>query len=269
MKIVVFGVTHWDNEKEFQTTCSNCNKTDILFEWYNRVFNFIPNPYKVFLAAGSESNPALNPLPIDLYQIYFKKIFPYSNQNLYFRLGFMTGIWKALLDFPDFDLLIHVQATRYLGKDLTPYLREFLQRDEQVMACNYKSQLPEVMEKRVWNIMDIGFMAMKKPAALMYAATGYRQSCDPNLYPITAEEEALLMFKDSWWNPFPEIPTIRQRDLAYETLCENDSIDFKVGESQFEITDIEYFKTLPIIANGKHVTKEFLDAWLAANPCKL
>lgn len=268
MKIVVFGVTHWDNEEEFLPSCSNCNKGTMLIEWYNRVFNFIPNPHKVFLAAGSESNPALNPLPIDLYQIYFKKIFPYSNQNLYFRLGFMTGIWKALLDFPDFDLLIHVQCARYLGKDLTPYLKEFLQRDEQVMAFNLKSQIPEVAGEQTWEVMDVGFMAMKKPAALMYAATGYRQSCDPNANVIAVEDEALLMFKDSWWNPFPEIPTIRQRDLAYETLCNESFIDYNVGESRFEVTDIEYFKTLPIIANGKHVTKEFLDAWLEANPTK-
>jgi len=264
MKIVVFGVTHWDDEKDLNSpSCPIHNKRATLIEWYNRVFSFIPNPEKVFLAAGTYSDPKLNPLPLELIQIGFKKYIRYSRQNNYFRLGFMTGIWKGLLDYPDFDLLIHVQCTRYLGRDFTPWLNEFMKREEQLMAFSLTSEPPVYSDGEIYKAIDVGFMAMKKPAALMYAATGLRQCCERVVDALNCEEEAFNMFEGSWWNPYPEMPTMRQRDLAHEEggLVEE-------GSSKFEITDIDYYKSLPIIANGKHFTGEFAQAWVDANPTK-
>lgn len=262
MKILVYGVTNWDGKEEFDDGCMHCNRGFNLIEWYNRVVTFIPNAHKVFITTGTYSDPRLNPLPVDIYQLPFIKVVPYSPQNSYFRVGFMTGIWKALLDYTDFDILFHVQCRTLLGKDLTPYLEEFMNREEQVMGLRYTSG---THHQGFTHGIDVGAMAMKRDAALMYAIGGRRFSCDNNPLPMNCETEAYLMFKDSWMKLFPEIPTVRQDDGTYHEGMNKEDPD-SVPRSLYHISDIEYFKKLPIIANGKHVNKEFYLEWLKANP---
>lgn len=261
MKIIVYGVTNWDSSEEFEKECYICNKAFNLIEWYNRNVTFIPNIHHMFLTTGTYSDPSLNPIPAPLYQLPFFKVLPYTAQNNYFRVGFMIGIWKALMDFPDFDLLIHVQTTRLIGKDLTPYIEEFMERDEQLMAMRFTSG--KNRENDIKGI-DVGFMAMKRNAALMYAVGGRRFSCDNNPSPMNCEDEAYLMFKDSWMVLWPEIPTPKQYDLTYRSGMSPE--EKSNSDSWYDITDIDYFKNLPIIANGKHVDHDFYEAWLNANP---
>jgi len=259
MKILVYGVTHWDSEKDFESPCIKCNRRDGLIEWYNRVLRFLPEPHKTFLTAGTYSDPRLNPIPVDLVQIPLQKALNYSHQNSYYRNGFMVGIWKALLDYPDFDLLIHCQTTRLIGQDLTKIINEFMQREEQLLGPRFTSG---ANTKYSETGIDVGFMAMKKNAALMYAVAGRRQSCDNYFLPINCEKEAYLMFKNSWWNPWPKIPTLKQHDLTARTAK-----DFgREVSTWYDITDIEYFKKLPIIATGKHVDIDYYIEWLRANP---
>ena len=247
MKIIVFGTTNWDSEEQFNLDCKICNKKEQLYEWYNRAFKFITNPYKVFITAGSESNTDINPLPVDLFQIGFKKTIRHSNQNNYFRLALMTGVWKTLLEYPDFDLLIHIQCNYLLGKDFGPLLSEFMQREEQLMALNFKSALPAGMQAKNNNcFIETGFMALKRPAAQIYVAAGMRQCCDPDPYPLSCEEEAYTMFANSWWNPIPDILTIRQRDRVFEEVCNSQQMAIEIGSSEMEIKDIDYFKTLEL-----------------------
>jgi len=266
MKILVYGVTHWDGPEDFNKTCCIVHdKRRTHIEWYNRVCTFIPNA-DVFLTTGTYSDPRLNPLPVELIQIPFKKVFKYTHQNNFFRNGFMTGIWKALLDCPDFDLLIHCQVTRYLGTDLSGYLQEFMNRPEQLFSIRFTSGFNKQLDVKG---IDVGFMAMKKNAALMYAVGGLRQSCDRSPFVMNCEEEAYLMFKTSWWNPWPQIPTVKQIDTTYNALRSGNLHSW--GESLpkksfYDITDIDYFKKLPIIANSIHVTDTYLLEWLKANP---
>lgn len=261
MKILVYGVTNWDSAEDLDSDCRcrKCNKRDGLIEWYNRVLKFLPEPYKVFLTGGTYSDPRLNPIPVDLVQIPLLKALEYSHQNSYFRNGFMVGVWKALLDYADFDLLIHCQTTRLIGQDLSQIIGEFMVRDEQLLGPRFTSGCGRPFDE---SGIDVGFMAMKRNAALMYAVAGRRQSCDNYHLPMNCEKEAYLMFKNSWWNPWPSIPTLKQKDLTAHTAS-----DF--GEeivSWYDITDIEYFKKLPIIATGKHVTSDYYNEWLNANP---
>jgi hypothetical protein len=259
MKIVVYGVTNWDSRQDFGRSCSKCNLEQNLIEWYNRVLKFIPGTHKLFLTTGTYSDPRLNPIPVDLIQIPFFKTLEYSPQNNYFRNGFMVGIWKALLDYADFDLLIQCQTTRIIGQDLSGILEEFMKRDEQLLAPRFTSGT-----NNNYNIksIDVGFMVMKKNAALMYAVAGKRQSCDSHNSPMNCEDEAYLMFKNSWWNPWPNIPTLKQLDLTANTAS-----DFGGStDSWYNITDLEYFKKMPIIAIGKHVELDYYNEWLKANP---
>lgn len=258
MKLLIYGVTNWEDKSEFESSCIKCNKGYNLIQWYNRIVTFIPAAKKIFITTGTWSDPSLVPIPVEVVQIPFIKTIPYTNQNSYFRVGLMTGIWKALLNYPDFDILLHCQTSRLLGQNILPLLEEFMKSKEQLMAMRFTSGKNR---ESGTNGIDVGFMAMKRNAALMYAVAGRRQSCENNPEPMTCEEEAYLLFKDSWKVMWPEIPTPKQRDLTYEGLTYNPPKD-----SWYEITDIEYFKKLPIIANGKHITHEFYEAWLEANP---
>lgn len=267
MKILVYGVTHWHGPQDFKKKCCIVHDKQLIHqEWYNRVSTFIPNS-EIFLTTGTYSDPSLNPLPVELVQIPFRKMIEYSLQNNFFRNGFMTGIWKALLDHPDFDLLIHCQITRYIGVDLTSYIQEFMSRPEQLFSIRFTSGFKKQLDVRG---IDVGFMAMKRNAALMYAVGGLRQSCDASFYPLNCEEEAYLMFKDSWWNPWPNIPTVKQLDRTYQALKKNvmtEEMSKKLPEhSLYTITDLEYFKKLPIIASSYHVSDKYLIEWLRANP---
>lgn len=269
MKVVAFGVTHWDGIEDFKDECPHCNKGVVMWEWYDRVNKFI-GPDKLYLAAGTKSEQSINPLPIDLVQIGFERKMEHSAQNNYFRLGLMTGIWKALLDYPDFDILLHVQCSRFIGQDLRPLLEEFYKRDEQVMAFNTSTFSPREfypVDREEQSFMDTGFLAMKKAAALVYVATGYRQSCDLyDVIPISCDEEALMLFKDSWWNPRPDIKTFKQFDTMYMENAKMDDIDTHKYPSTVEITDIEYYKKLPIVANGPNASHGFLTEWILNNP---
>ena len=268
MKVIVYGTSHWDNEEEIDF------KRESLNEWYKRVEKFIPGASNIFLTTGSYSDPNLNPLPCPLYQVPFFRPFVYSQQNCYFRTGFLTGIWKSLIDFSDFDILVHCQTRHLLGENMIPFLEEFIKRDEVVMSIHHTSNGGGIKG------IDVGFMAMKKPAALLYTVSAERQTCDSNPHVIGVEEEALKMFDGLWYTPWDNIPTVRQIDWPWRTcktaqivnnvLCSrinNFKEDYKNSEpSPLDITDIEYFKKLPFIATSYHVTDEFLNEWKKAHP---
>jgi len=246
MKIAVFGVTHWDDEVGAAT------QEPVISEWERRVRAFIPQCTQIFLSTGSYSPPEFCPIDVPVVQAEMYRGAPYSMRNNYFHYGFKTGIWKKVLD-NDFDLLIHCQTTRFLGEDMTNHITEFMNRDELLMAPRFSSL--------IGSSIDVGFMCMKKQAALYYTATGRRQSFSLDEINLNCEEEAYMMFNGSWYNPWLDIPTIRQLDISY---CRDD-IGI-VYNSPFTITDIDKFRSLPLIANGKHVTDEFLEEWKLAHP---
>jgi len=251
MKLLVYGVTNWDNFEEAEKI-----KPDLI-EWYERVIKFLPTASKVFIASGTYSPPSFNPLPCDLYQVENYKIGKYSRNNLYFRVGFLTGIWKALLDFSDFDVLLHVQCRNFVGQDLTSVVEEFWKRPEDVMSLNWKSSA---------NLrgIEISFFGMKKRAAQLYTMTGLRQSCDPDPFILNSEDEAYELFKDTWYNPWPEIDTIRQHDRAFKYLKK--AKRFIKREPRYNIQNIEDYTKYPVVCAGKHVDPFFLKAWQEANP---
>jgi hypothetical protein len=248
MKVFVFGVTNWNDHSEA------FNQKRDLEQWYLRNNTFLPTN-EMFLTAGTYSDPRFNPLPLPLHQIGFSSPeTPYSVQNNYWRIGFQTAVWKIFLMNVAFDLAIHVQCTRLIGQDLRPLVEEFMQRDEVVMAPSFKSGCGI-------DGIDVGFMAMKPVALSLYAVSGHRQSCDPNPKCMNCEEEAYEFYKDQWWNPWPNILTLKQYDRAWEADELNED-----KKSPYEITDLDYFCNLPIIAIGKHVSPEYQKAWMKKNP---
>lgn len=246
MKVLIYGTTNWDNYKQAQKLKPN------ILQWQSRIEAFVPYWTRLYLTTGTYSPPEHNPTSLEMFQVPFYRPFQYSRQNCYFRIGFVTGIWRALMDWPDFDILIHCQPQRFIGEDLTDILDDFLSSDKQVLAPGYiSSQLKGI---------DVGFIAMKRNAAMMYVAGGLRHSCDVNPDVLNVEEEAYSMFKDSWYNPWPDIQTCKQIDVPHRFMNGQDAV------SPYDITSIREFSKLPIIATEKHVTKEFYEEWLKYHP---
>lgn len=246
MKVAVFGVANWDNEEQARELAPT------LIEWEQRIRAFIPQCTELFLTTGSYSPPEFSPIDVPVYQTEMYRSLPYGVKNSYFHYGFKTGVWKKLLD-NDFDVLIHCQATRFIGRDIGDEIQQFMDSSDVIMAPRFAST--------VGTSIDVGFMCMKKPAVLYYGATGHRQSFEQHPTTINCEEEAFIMFSDRWNNPWPGMLTTKQLDISSTA-----GTSFSAEQSCFTITDKEYFCTFPIIANGKHVQDDFLEAWRAANP---
>jgi len=241
MNIIVFGITNWDSPQEVS------NKETQLKEWHQRIKKFIPGVSKIFLTTGTYSDPKLCPLDCPMYQVPFIKTEPYSKNRNYFRHGFMTAIWHTLFHEPNVDLLIHCQTRNLIGEDLTPYINEFLKKEEILMAPKFSSLMG--------CSIDVSLMFLKPPAILFYSIGGYRQSLDTRKRVLNCEEEAFLMFKNSWYNPWDKILTIKQLDSS-----------FLDNQTPFKIQDKNYFLSLPFIASQPpHCEKEYSEIWKKRN----
>lgn len=241
MKIVVFGVTYWNDERQAR------GQKDDLYEWRDRINKFLDYP-KTFLTAGSYSDPKLNPTSIPLIQIKTHITrFPSVPYN-YWRSGLMTGFYHSLIN-EDFDILIHCQDNVLLGKNLINELFYFYNNNYEIMS-------PKVLNFMGSNI-ETGFMALKRDAVLKYVNSGKRQSLEENQW-LNVEQEATELFSESWFNPFTDVTSIRKTAL----------IDNKHPEisSRYNLS-IEKFLSLPMILTSKCSPKEKI-LWMESNPCQ-
>lgn len=250
MKIKAFGVSNWDDEASF------FKQLPTFEEWSSRLYHYVPDIHdRVCITPGSYSpitekiSKELDRLKIDVIQIPFFRHTTYSKQNNFFRLGFMTGIWNALLLDKnhdsyelDFDILLHCQCRTFIGEDMSDHVEEFQRRPDLLMAPGFNCE--------GGSSIDVGLMFMKTKAALAYAATGYRHSCEQTSVCLNCEDEAFLLFYNTWYNPWPNLVSTKQKDSGSPG-------------SRFTYTDIEDFKTWPIIATGdKHIDQEYYDEWI-------
>jgi len=253
MRTLVFGVHHWGNRPPTHEERGHCN------EWYDRITAFVPGVKDVFVATGSYSNPNFSPLPEDVQLVQNNVHFdaPYSRDINYFRNGFMTGIWHALLNEKDWDVLFHIQTRVFMGAPLTDELDQFsTMSGMDVMAPRFA--------QKIGTSIEISIFAMKPEAVKKYATSGVRQSL--NIYGIpdvNCEEEAFIMFNKSWFNPWPDVITTRANDFM-------EIGDGKFINSPFAITNPEVLNSLPFIsANDKHISEPLLEGWKEQHPCPI
>lgn len=237
--VLVFGVGHWDNEEHAKKQASDFN------EWYTRVQAYLGQP-PTFIACGTKSDPALCPLfDIDIAQINLTKSRRYSRDWSYYRVGFLTGLWHALLR-NNWDILIHCQVRTLLGEDQTSKIDEFRARDEVLCAPSWRSVAGEFIET--------GFMMMKREAVLRYVTRPLRPCLSDN-EAINVELEALNLFTYDWWNAWPEIISTRKRDFNYPN-------------PNGLTVNMQNFLKLPMIAINRHCSEEEKKEWLMQHPVK-
>lgn len=244
MKILVFGVHHW-----FKPS-SKAEKKH-LQEWHDRINKFIPNS-EIFITTGCYSLQKQSPFPSQLPVIQNKIPYTkeYSVRHNYFRNGFMTGIWHALLNHENWDILFHIQPRVLLGVDMQPFIQEFINNDQyQVLAPNFYSQGGAKLE--------ISFFGMKPGAVKSYSLGGLRNSFiqENDIYPWNTEQEAYEMFYNVRYNPWPEVFTTRQIDSVANGFGAPSLY------SPFTILNIKEYGELPLISTGKHCTVEFRNHW--------
>jgi len=238
MKIIVFGVINWDSKVQAEYLKPS------LEEWRNRVRYFCDEP-EIFMASGTYSNPKYNPLNIPIIQNGITKTRPYSKNWNYFRNGFITGCWYSLLNM-EFDVLIHVQCRTFLGVDLISTLHRFMDSSKQIMAPRYVSKT-----KNIHDSVEVSMMAMKPDAVRLYTSFGIRPSLSP-YDQINCETEAFELFGNSWYNPYPEIQSIKKRESNF-------------GKDTKKDLSKEDFMRLPIIAAQKHANEIDIRDWCEAH----
>lgn len=228
IKTVVFSVSFWGE-----------NTPERFIPWYKCLNKHLKYD-DLYLTCGSYSNPDKLPIPLEVAQIGIKNTKQYSKNWSYYYVGFLSGMYHALLS-KDFDVLIHVQNRTFLGMNLNPIVEEFYNRSELIAAPKLTSQ--------IGSMIDTGLMLMKKETAQKYVTSNLRPALSDEEQ-MNVEEEAYYIFGDSWWNFMPEYPSTRKYDKTYE-----------YDESPFYLSD-ELFYDLPIIAGPKHCSEEEFDKWM-------
>lgn len=232
-KIIVFSVAFWRDAP-----------VKLYNEWLKRVKSAIKYD-RLFLAPGSYSDPTVMPDGTEVVQIGIKNTREYSRDWNYFRVGFQTALYHLLLNIKDFDVAIHVQDSVFLYEDLMPYVKEFLKRSEILAAPKFSSEMGCFIET--------GLMMLKKPAIEKYITSPLRPSLTED-ESLNVEEEALLLFKDNWWNFAPEVLTIRTRD---------DTVTHIKG-SPFDLS-FDTLLNLPFFMITDDLSNEQINTWFEKN----
>lgn len=162
-------------------------------------------PACVFLACGSWSEPAFNPIPeavvVNSGAPYTK---PYDGyRHHYAKMAFTAAMAYALNRANEWDYLVQFDIECLLGAlDLPKLFAEFGSR-------------PEILLANQWcNLIAGGLMVFKREGAIRllhhYPTGAFVDDDEPNL-PIIVEQEWTNAFRNGrWWNPWQNIPCMIQ-----------------------------------------------------------
>lgn len=195
MRIICACTTNWNSAEHAQQIapailkwCDNCDKLFL--------------PQAKWLCCGSYSNPEWNPsngraetvnsgaLSTRPYDVFFWH---------YALCAYSAGGWKANFT-PDWDLLVWLELDVLIGtNDFDYLLREFLRRPNFVLTPAW------------YTLPDGSFFVWKHEAVERYCHHRRRANIvDDGLpRPMIGEEEWLHIFQSKWWNPWPDIPSVR------------------------------------------------------------
>lgn len=242
IKILVFGVTHWNNKNEMDKIIPQ------ILDWKNRIISNVGSHIKFFLTTGTYSEGII-PIYIPVYQNKVKFTNRYNIEWNYFRNGFMTGIWKALLDYK-FDILFHIQPRILIGKSIRQELEDFWNDKNSIIMA------PKLTYDYGIDV-EISMIAMKREAVETYATSALRHSLSQvPLGAFNCEKEAENLFFDRWYNPWYKVKTIRKYPMVRREDCE------------YNLT-AEQVMELPFISTGDlHIEKEDVEEWKIKHPVK-
>ncbi len=202
MRIIAFTTTYWDNLESSRRP----EITDPIFglrAWHDRV-RFLFSPTSIFLACGTWSDPALNPLD-GLARVVNAGIpvgIPYNVHRHQYCMAAYTAAMAHLLDRQDWDLAVLLDTDCLVGAVNFPKLiDEFLKR-------------PDFILTNAWCRFPAGPLVVFKREAcvrlLHHRIQGNIVLHDDSDDLMLAEWELGEIFKGVWWNPWPQIESVRQ-----------------------------------------------------------
>lgn len=175
-----------------------------LYAWYGRAHAHF-HPKLTFLASGTYSDNEFNPLrelaPMVTAGIPYTKPYDVVWWN-YSVPAFMAGLKYALTQ-KDWDVVVNLDVETIVNDlDFELLLLDFLDR-------------PELFLSPDWHGRPGGpFLAWKPEGARRYVegrvCRDLIEKEDGKPEPMLMEDELGVIFKDSWWNPWPQFETLRQ-----------------------------------------------------------
>lgn len=200
MRIIAFTMGYWNNEGHAKDQAHGMFG---LIEWHKRVVRFL-DPMGLFIACGTVSNPDFNPLndrgvltvnsgqkDVGGYDVYY---------NQYSLCAWMAAMAYAC-NRQDWDLLCILDTDCLVGAvDFDLLFREFMEREELMLS-------PQ------WFDRPGGpFYAFKPDGAAWYLHRRLRANmiASGGQEPMLQENEMATIFGNKWWNPWPDIQSMRQ-----------------------------------------------------------
>ncbi len=203
IRVWAWTTSWWDGPEQARAATDG---TFGLLAWHQRVTQYL-SPSHCFIACGTWSNPTLCPLHrVPVINAGITQGTPYDIYYNHLCLAAWTGAMAYALNHREsWDLLVLLDTDALIGAiDFDALLREFLRRDEILLAQWWGSDIGGPLY--VWKPEGaVRFMHGRHRANLLPQPSDKKAKKPP-----TSEAEMLSIYSGAWWNPFPELRTVRQ-----------------------------------------------------------
>jgi len=232
MKIVLFSSVHLRDQSHANSLAGE------LADWDARAYTAFDHKPDMFLVERSDKTCQC---PIDCEIIYagIPDSKPYHAKDWSYGVAaFHAGLHYAMQR--PFDVLVHLFTDAILGVPLEDICREFTDR-------------PETMAGPVWgNRPDTHLILMKRQAVIdILYSIPFVPLCKTSGNALYYEDAISLIFADKFWNPWPDIMTIRQEINTPEI---------------YKGTDEETIKSWPLLTNA---SPQLMAAYRQVHPTPL
>jgi len=199
MKIIVFTMAWWESREHAW------EQWDALNKWLDAV-QYYYQPRHTFLASGTWSEPTQSPLPkwVPIINGGVTKDRPYDAVWWNYSSTALTAAFSYVLNRRDWDLLVLHDADVLVGAvDFDSLLREFMSRPETFLCSDWHGR-PSGGSPLVWKPYAAAkWLNQRRRANLIEHTAGIPT-------PMLVEDEMGIIHEGEWWNPWPNIPTMRQ-----------------------------------------------------------
>jgi hypothetical protein len=204
VRIWAFTTTHWNDVTD---SLAKGQGSFGLRAWHQRVQHYFKASH-CFVTCGTWSNPTLSPLapvvPVINSGVPQGTSYDVYSSHLW-GCALTAAMAYALNHAPSWDLLTLLDTDVLVGAvDFDAVLREFVARDEVLLGQR-------------WNDTIGGpWLVWKRDGAIRQLHSRLRGNLlDPpanpkSPKPMLLEDEQAQMFRGRWWNPWPDLPTLRQ-----------------------------------------------------------
>jgi len=195
MKTIAFSTSYWHNQRQ-----AIAKKAELVL-WRGMIDELI-KPSKIILTCGTESNPDYCPIhgvEVLNSHVMFDRPYDFIYWN-YAVCAYNAALWYAVLNCWPFDLLIGLETDVVVANvNIHEVISQFMSRREAVCGPHWQTHI------------DGSFLVLKPEAVIRMI----HFKAEPALYingkiPLDNQERIITdSVRDSWWDPWPEIETIR------------------------------------------------------------